>query len=167
MGERKVNAHDVLMYGHRTFMESIREFPPEEWEMKGVCGVWSAKDVISHLASYENILIDVLNGLLRETDMPALKEFVEGGQAFNDRLVEMRELKSHDEVLQELNGYHQRVLSLVVQVPPEKLRQAGTIPWYGQEYSVEDYIVYQYYGHKREHAGQIASYLDRRGREQR
>jgi hypothetical protein len=40
------------------------------------------------------------------------------------------------------------------------LRSTGTIPWYGEQYSIEDLIVYQYYGHKREHVAQIWVYRD-------
>lgn len=160
-----MNAHDVMMYGHKTLIQALKDFPETEWETKGVCGIWSAKDVISHLASYERILIDVLAGLLGHGEMSALKEFMEGGQALNDRLVDIRKGRTHQEVLAELNGYHAQALSIAERVPQDKLREVGTIPWYGPEYSVDDYIVYQYYGHKREHSAQIAAYMDRTARE--
>jgi hypothetical protein len=40
-------------------------------------------------------------------------------------------------------------------------RDTGTIPWYGPEYSLDDLVVYQQYGHKREHDPQLAAVLDR------
>jgi hypothetical protein len=36
----------------------------------------------------------------------------------------------------------------------------GTIPWYGPECSLDDLVVYQMYGHKREHDPQLSSVLD-------
>ncbi len=36
----------------------------------------------------------------------------------------------------------------------------GTLPWYGMEYALDDFIVYTFYGHKREHSAQIAAFGD-------
>jgi hypothetical protein len=38
----------------------------------------------------------------------------------------------------------------------------GTIPWYGPEYSLNDLVVYQMYGHKREHGPQLDAVLEER-----
>ena len=62
--------------------------------------------------------------------------------------------------LAEYNAAVTHVLSLIREIPPETARQPGTVPWYGQEYALDDLIVYQYYGHKREHSAQIAAFLD-------
>ncbi len=67
------------------------------------------------------------------------------------------------EVLGELNDTHAQVMSMVVQISPETFRQTGTLPWYGMDYSLDDFIVYTYYGHKREHSAQIAAFRDRVG----
>ena len=155
-----MNAHDIMMYGQRTLLQTIEDFPEAEWETTGVCGVWSAKDVISHLASHEHVLIDVLNGFVERSDTPALDAYTQDRE-FNDKQVDMRRGKSSGEVLAELNETNARALSLVQRVPNEKLREVGTMPWYGLEYSAEDYIVYGIYGHKREHSAQIAAFLDR------
>jgi hypothetical protein len=51
-------------------------------------------------------------------------------------------------------------MSLIVAIPPETLRQTGTLPWYGMQYAMDDVLVYMYYGHKREHSAQIAAFRD-------
>jgi len=43
----------------------------------------------------------------------------------------------------------------------DAMRQAGTLPWYGLEYALDDFLVYAFYGHKREHSAQIAAFRDR------
>ncbi len=48
----------------------------------------------------------------------------------------------------------------IAQIPTEILRQPGTVPWYGMEYSLDDFLVYQYYGHKREHMAQVNVFAD-------
>ena len=45
--------------------------------------------------------------------------------------------------------------------PDPAEHQAGTLPWYGMAYSLDDVLVYMYYGHKREHSAQIAAFRDR------
>jgi hypothetical protein len=42
----------------------------------------------------------------------------------------------------------------------DRWREVGTIPWYGPERSLDDLVVYQMYGHKREHDPQLSSVLD-------
>jgi hypothetical protein len=32
---------------------------------------------------------------------------------------------------------------------------------YGKEYALDDFVVYMYYGHKREHGAQVAGFHDR------
>ena len=44
------------------------------------------------------------------------------------------------------------------QVPIRVRRLNGMLPWYGAATDLEDFIVYSIYGHKREHAAQIAAY---------
>ena len=55
-----MNAIDILKYGQQTVLHTIDEFPDSAWETPGACGVWSVKDIIAHLASYEQVLIDIL-----------------------------------------------------------------------------------------------------------
>jgi len=65
------------------------------------------------------------------------------------------------EVLDEFNDAHAQVMSLAERIRPEVFRQVGTLPWYGMDYSLDDVLVYMYYGHKREHSAQIAAFRDR------
>ena len=53
-----------------------------------------------------------------------------------------------------------QVMELSARIHPEVFRQVGTLPWYGMDYSLDDVLVYMYYGHKREHSAQIAAFRD-------
>jgi hypothetical protein len=155
-----MNAVDVLKYGHRTVLQTIDGLPESEWETGGVCGVWSVKDIIAHLASYELALVDLLKSFLGDGPTLYLDQYIEMGLKFNDVQVALRKDKTIGEVLAEYNDTQAHVMSLVTQVPVETLRQPGTLPWYGMEYALDDFIVYSYYGHKREHSAQIAVFRD-------
>jgi hypothetical protein len=156
-----VNATDVLKYGHETVLKTIEGLPESEWETSGVCGVWSVKDIIAHLASFELVLVDVLSMFLDAGPTPYLNRMVEEGDQFNDNWVAEYGDKTGAEALAEYCDAQVRVMSLVVQIPAETLRQPGTLPGYGPEYALDDFIVYSYYGHKREHSAQIAVFRDR------
>ena len=152
-----MNTLDVLKYGNQTVQRALDGLPDEAWQTPGVCGIWSVKDIIAHLSSYESVLTDLL------------KTIVDGGpppQSLlklrdNDAEVELRKEKTAQAVLAEYNQNHAQVMQLATQIPPETLRQTGTIPWYGMEYALDDFVVYAYYGHKREHCSQIAVFCDK------
>jgi uncharacterized damage-inducible protein DinB len=156
-----MNAADILKYGHQTALQATEGFPEGEWEKEGACGVWSVKDIIAHLASYEEVLVDILSTFIGRHPTPYLDRFIELGGQFNDTEVEKRQRRTMREVLDEFNDAYAQVMSLAEQIRPEQFRETGTLPWYGMGYSLDDVIVYMYYGHKREHSAQIAAFRDR------
>jgi DinB superfamily len=128
-----MNAVDILKYGQLTVLQTIDGFPESAWETPGACGVWSVKNIIAHLASYEHVLVDVLTTFLADgATTPYLARFTEPGGQFNDVEVGQRKERTVKEVLGELNDTHAQVMSLVAQIPAETLRRAGTLPWYGR-----------------------------------
>ena len=156
-----MNANDILKYGQLTVLQTLDGFPETELETAGACGFWSVKDIIAHLASYEEVLVDVLSGFVGRHPTPSLDKFTGLGGQFNDTEVERRKGRTMSEVLDELKDAHAQVMSLAERIRPEVFRQVGTLPWYGMEYALDDVLVYMYYGHKREHSAQIAAFRDR------
>ncbi len=156
-----MNAADILKYGHQTVQQTINSFPEAAREQAGACGIWSVKDIIAHLASYELVLVDILNSFSGNDPTPALSNFIEMGSQFNDFEVNRRKERTMKEVLGELNEAHATSMLLIAAIPEETRRQTGTLPWYGMDYALDDVIVYMYYGHKREHSAQIAAFHDR------
>lgn len=154
-----MNATDILKYGHLTLLHAIEGLPQSSWKTGGVCGAWSVTDVIGHLAAYEHVLEEVLNSFLGGGDTPYMTEFSKG-TGFNDSQAALRQGHTAQEALTEYQETHDRVTILVPQIKPDIWRKTGTIPWYGSEYSLDDFIVYAFYGHKREHSAQIAVFRD-------
>jgi hypothetical protein len=156
-----MNAVDILKYGHLTVLQTLDGFPESAWDTPGACGTWSVKDIIAHLASNELVLVDVLTTLRGSGPTPVLDRFLELRGQFNDTEVSSRKEQTIKEVLGEYNDTHTQVMSMVAQLSSETLRQNGTLPWYGEVYALDDFLVYAYYGHKREHSAQIAAFRDR------
>lgn len=156
-----MNARDVLKYGHQTVLRTLDGLPKTEWETPGVCGTWSVKDIIAHLASYEHLLVDVLSTFLDGGPTPYLEKMgTLGPLQFNDDEVALRQDKTIADVLAEYNDIYAQTIALAARIPAETFRQNGTLPWYGPEYDLDDFVVYSYYAHKREHSAQIAVFCD-------
>lgn len=155
-----MNAYDVLKYGDNTFMEAIRMIQADEWSVVGATTAWTPKDVVAHLTSYELVLADVLGSAVHPNiETPHLTAMQNNHEGFNDDQVSTRNSYSVEQVQQEYADAHAKVMKLIQQITPETLRENGTIPWYGNEYSLDDYIVYNNYAHKREHAAMMKMFL--------
>ncbi len=154
-----MNPLDILKYGHITVLKTIEDVPPDQWETGGVCGVWSTKDILAHLSSYEYVLVEILMSFLDGGDTPYLKEYTTS-PTFNDVEVSKRKHLTPVQVVAEYSDKQAETMTLAARIPAETWRQVGTLPWYGVEYSLDDYIVYAIYGHKREHTAQINVFKD-------
>jgi hypothetical protein len=156
-----MNALDMLKYGDRTLMNAVKGLPETDWEIPEALGYWSVKNIIAHMTSFEIFLAQVLSTFLGEDSIPLFEEMKQYGDGFNDEQANRRQGYSVGEQLDEYKQTHRQVIELAAQIPAETYRQNGTIPWYGKDYCLDDFIVYTNYAHKREHAGHIDVFRDR------
>lgn len=154
---------DVLKYGDRFLKRSIEWITEDIWTVPGACGIWAPKDILAHLASYELLLADVLRSLDQDVVGDTLAQMWEQGSQFNDVQVSTRKGHRVEDVLAEYERAHLECLSLALGLEKGVLTRTGALPWYGEEYDLEDYIVYSSYGHKREHGAQMNLFRDRMG----
>ena len=153
-----MNALDVLMYGQRTVRATIDRYGVDDWERIAL-GVWTAKDLLGHLGAFEVRFADQLGtfvGAEPESDLMAANP-----GTFNDDQAAVRKDWPLERVRAEFLDAHERAMRHAKAIAPEVWRDVGTIPWYGSEYSLDDLVVYQMYGHKREHDPQLSAALER------
>jgi uncharacterized damage-inducible protein DinB len=125
-----MNTLDILKYGHLTLFGSLEKVPFENWETERVCGVWSVKDIVAHLATYELWHTEVLNDVLGISVPTAIMDSrAEHGDRFNDVEVEKRCGLSPQEVLGEYKNNQAEMMALAKQVPGSMLVENGTLPW--------------------------------------
>lgn len=157
-----MNALDILKYGHLTVMSTLEGVPETQWDTPNVCGVWSTHQIIAHLASYEQLLIELLTQFLNgKGPTPYLDRIIQlGPYGFNDYEVDARQNTPWPDVLNEYCHTQAATMELTTLIPAETFRQIGSLPWYGTEYCLDDFLVYSYYGHKREHTAPIAVFID-------
>lgn len=152
-----MNAHDILFYGNRTLLASMDRVPPSERNTPGLIGWWSAREAMAHLAIFEAGLVQILESFLGGP-FPELLSNMDSSK--NDELVATKKDKSFDDLLAEYTASYTQGMELISKISPEKLREVGAIPWYGPEYSLDDFLVYTFYGHKREHAARFEAFGD-------
>ncbi len=155
-------ALDIIKYGHKDLMEAVGSVDASIVDVPGVTTKWSIKDALAHLLSFEHMFEDVLNFVVApDKPRPYLDHMSKSKSGFNDDYVAEYKSKSFDELKKEYEATYGRVLEIMSKMSPDKLCEEGTIPWYGSEYSLDDFIVYASYGHKREHVGQIKQLKNR------
>lgn len=153
-----MNALDVLMYGQRTVRATIDRYGVEDWERIAL-GVWTAKDLLGHLGAFEVRFADQLATFVGAEPESDLMSADPG--TFNDDQAAVRKDWSIEQVRAEFLDAHERAMRHARAIAPDVWREVGTIPWYGPEYSLDDLVVYQMYGHKREHDPQLSAALER------
>lgn len=150
-----MNALEILHYGHRDTLAVFEGLNGDEWNRPGVTSGWSPKDVLAHLTSFELVLEDVMKSVLGRGPTPALEAFTRHHGSFNEAQVAARRGRPPDAILEEYVAAHERVMALAGELGPKRLRETGTIPWYGADYALDDFVVYANYAHKREHCAQL------------
>lgn len=153
-----MNAIDILHYGHHEVLKGYEGLADGDWDRPGVTTHWSPRELLAHLASYELLLEDVLKSVLGRSPTRTLDAMRTDRMGFNETHVAARRSHSREAILREYTAAHERVVELARQLGPERLREPGTIPWYGEHYALDDFIVYANYAHKREHAAQIRTF---------
>ena len=116
-----MNASDVIKYGHSFFTAALEQVPRDEWQQTGVCGIWSVKDVVAHLAACEVFLGELLAAWSAGTqaDFGAAM-----GEAYSPAAVEARAADTPAQVLAEYDRAYQRVSQLIGAVDAETLGRA-------------------------------------------
>lgn len=157
-----MNVIDILRHGHETVKTAVNQLPQNEWHIPGVCGHWSVKDIVAHLTSFEQLLIEVAMSLQPENvPTPVLDHLLADEAQFNDSEVEKRQEQTVEAIWAEYETAYKTAVDLLNQIPAEQFRQKGLLSWYGETYDLEDFLVYTYYGHKREHCAQVSLFRDR------
>ncbi|HUG15392.1 MAG TPA: DinB family protein [Thermomicrobiales bacterium] len=105
----------------RAFNEAVDGVPAERMTEPGASGAWSVKDVLAHVAVWDDIQVDKIE--LKKNRAP-LPEW-DGFQAINDREHAARSGWSLEQARAEMLAAHERVVSAlrtVVDIDPEEVK---------------------------------------------
>jgi len=156
-----MNAKDIIFYGNRDVLSTFGKVPADKWDITGVCGIWTAKDVLAHLTSYERILDEVIKSMHDETvSTPHVDKIKKSYSDFNKEQVAARKNKLPKKILEEYSKANASIMKQIENMPKEMFLKIGVVPWYGKEYCLDDFIVYMNYAHKKEHLTQVNIFVE-------
>lgn len=141
-------------------LEVIAGLDAADLERPGTVGLWSLKDVLAHLAGWQDWKLQVYPYRLKHGEMPeALRVTPDNIDDWNRRFVAERREQSPAAVLQELADGLQRLINLAVGLGPARLFAPD--PWPQSEGSVAEYLRMYVAAHDREHREEICGALVR------
>ncbi len=150
----------LLEYAHDMVLKSSAGLAETGRTEELACGTWSVTDVMGHLCSFKHFAADVVSTFTGNTDTPYLQLMFTLGGDFGDAQVATRQDFSFEANLAEYNESHQRMMALLARIPEAEIHRPGTLPWYGDQYALDDFILYTDFGHQIEHATQLALLRD-------
>ena len=149
-----MNTLNVLNQGHDAIVKAISGSINTEWHASDVNGEASAKDILAQMVAFEYVLVEILGSFLDNCPTPTLDALLAGYDVFLERAVP-HQTKPLGALWAEYELAHARTITLLAQIPPEMRRQKGTLPWYGIEFALDDFIAYTFFGTKRKWSAQI------------
>ena len=129
----------------------------------GAVGPWSVKDVLSHIAGWQDWMLRVYPLRLDTGDVPEeLRVTDENIDEWNRRFVAERAEYPVEKVLEDLNDGLRRLMIYLANLGASRL--AAPNPWPGRSASITEYLREHLVEHDREHRHQIERALRRTAR---
>ncbi len=152
-----MNVTEMLDASHILVFQVLDDLPETGWDVPGVCGDWSVKDVIAHLSSYENVLIDALKTLSGTEPTASLHSYIDDATAFSSSEVEARKYDTAQHVEDEYQDLQLQSSALLAGISPAVVMRAGTLSWTGTDQTLAEFIQTMC-EHTRKHCEQIADF---------
>ena len=127
---------------------------PAALDRKGVVGAWSIKNVLAHLAAWEDWVVQALPERVATGATPAdFRERARDEDRFNAAEVAEREELAPDEQLMELERTRDALLAYLRGLDAATLARAN--PWDTWQGTIPEYLVAALRDHEAEHAAEL------------
>jgi hypothetical protein len=130
--------HDILVE-RRQLEKNLAGIHPSARTIPGVCGEWSVKDILSHLAAWEQLFLGWYQAGVRGEIpvMPAPGYNWHTMHELNAYIYTNNCRRSLDDVEAEFSASYQQILALVQALPEEDIFTPGRYAWLGQHRLVD------------------------------
>ncbi len=119
-------------YAEREKLEALlKTIPPDVFSSKKVVGEWTAKDVLSHLTAWEQMVILWVKSGYEGKTIPIPAEGFKWNElpALNDRIYREHRDLAADEVLSKFDQSYHQILDLLNSLPEQDLFTPGLHKW--------------------------------------
>jgi len=133
MEKTKANMLKKLNSERRRLEQNLAGLTPQEMLIPGVVGAWSIKDVLAHLADWEEHMLTWMSAAHRneavETPAPGLtwKQL----DIFNERVYQAHRDQPLEEVLGYFQGTHRQFMHMVDEMPEDEMLTHGRYAFIG------------------------------------
>jgi hypothetical protein len=153
-----MSATEILENSHLYAIQTVDDLPEPMWDLPGVSGEWSAKDVLAHLTSWELLLIDAFDTVRGDPPSSYLLRWKASPENFNSEAVEARRYHTAQQVMNEYQDAMLSSTASLADIPDELIEQKGTMSWYPSGWiSVAD-MVNKFTAHVRQHCDEIVHF---------
>jgi hypothetical protein len=116
------------------FVQIANQLDPQKRDQAGVCGEWSPKEVVAHLAGWDQSLLTFItdnDNFIPPNDV----------EQFNQQSVQSRKHLSWPEIMQEMEANFRKLQQVVVVVSPEMKIFDRVTSWLAGR--TEDYVLHR------------------------
>jgi hypothetical protein len=148
----------------RRLEQNLEPLSDEKMEIPGVVGEWTVKDLLAHLADWEQRFIGWYEAGLRGEipDIPAPGLSWQDLDVLNQRIYERHRDRPLEDVQQEFSASYEQVLATVEGIPEGEMFAVGRYAWLGAN-NLIGVILANTANHYRWAKGQIRTWLKSRG----
>jgi len=147
----KVVAVAALEAARGDLLAAANLVPAEARDSWPMCGEWTLKDVLGHIADWELFGVEGLR--MMAADQAPLVEPIEDIAAWNRVHAQSRQEQSWEVVWDDLHGARQAMMDVLREMTGDSLTITFPFPW-GVEGTAYDWLGV-YMGHDREHAREV------------
>jgi uncharacterized damage-inducible protein DinB len=140
-----------LAESRQTLLAAIEGLSQESMARERVDGEWTAKDILGHIASWDEVTVDALSSIVAHE--PSAVEVISDIDAWNAAQVARKRPDPQSVILDRLAAARGEFLALAAQALLEQWEETSTWPWGGRDTLTEAIAGLAH--HEREHAGAI------------
>ena len=155
-----MNSLKIISRGHQNVLDAIKDLPEKAWSEGLVTGTWTVKDIINHLAVYEEMQLEALQKVLNPNSPTPLLDHKASAQLAEFNRSQEDKNKIWQDILERYNSSQAKLEQTVTGIAKELMAEPDTTTWYGEPASLEDVLAYNY-GHKKHHLAQIKLFRQR------
>ena len=132
-----------------------------EMLIPGVVGEWSVKDMLAHIAEWEQRFVAWYRALLRGETPAVAVCGLSGGDldALNQSIYEQHRDRPLNDVGDEYRRSYAEIRAVVGAIPAEDLTVSGLYPWIGADHTLSDFIAGNTSQHYAEHCDDLERWL--------
>jgi hypothetical protein len=143
-----MNASELLQQAHLAVHQALDALPDSLWDAPNGAGEWSPRQQLALIAAHEQVLAELLASFTDAGPTPTVQRMRLDPAQFDADEVAARAGHSPAELMAEYDAAHARTVTLIADIAPVVLAKRGTLPWFGEAYALDDYLVYRVYGLK-------------------